>query len=1042
MSGGRIEVGNFVTSATGPADWVITDVAELEGRASIAIADGRQAVLVSGISAAVGDDLQLRVSVRNGVGAAIGSSATFDLSVRVTNERGFLAGYSARRPIIIAARRSAETVTGFILRVGGKFPDLRSVAHGGRVHSPTGNDIRFTTATGVKLPHELVTYDPVTGEIRAWVRLSSWTMNSRYALFMYYGNQTQAAVPEADWRACWVDYLGVWDCRSGADRTGNGHDFAMANVEAGVLVGQAGRFNGTDGAGEMASCAWLDDLQLTACTLQVWATTDPAAIGQNRGVLLAGLRVGRAAEQSLALYQRASNATGSVVNNWFFNVSTGDGSGPEQQGWFVSSANRQTSTPQLIHAVWSSGSPPSMSFDGVEDVGSGGVRGIASGALRALPLHDPGRFYLGWGPDTRPPIRPAFPADGPWMGLLDELRLRSGVLTLAHRRAEYLSGIDPQGFCGIGDPEAADGEVTPIVGLPVRATVAADNRQGVLISVLDRVVNPGGAALSLAEVHELAPPIGTIAAENGKVRYVPDGVFTGIVSAVAEVQAMTSPPQSCSLKVRIDVTPAESGGGSTIDDLPDPAEGRVFRMESATELQRYLAGQLPGAGAPQPGDHVVLLSGRTYQLPDGGQTMVVNVAGEGSAPRRPKTGRPIVFRGESLADPPVLDFTFAVKGHDLVFYGLKWQGYEARRGNQRIFTITGERVRVGRCWFLDFWHKHNLDEVDGKWLNRGAGVGCVAFKGGGSFGRVDHCELSPRAFVYDNLNADENLQLVGVRRGIGFSDFSASNLKNCVVDHNYFHDFPSKLQPDGARDIKGVAWRGHRITLNCYDNRYPSCLVMGEDGSTAMFELRTTAYRNFYFRCNQSRDANVAETKSSGNLWYQEYFKDDDAFFATRQGWNNRMIGIRADGLRKFDVYGNRQEVRGLWMRNSMRGLQIMAGNTPGDQFRSNRQPACWNSLFAGCDVDKIKVAEAFGGFNEVAKNLRLERIRVGDGDEGTLWSDADAPPPGVSLTGRVDRGSLKVTDQLEGDIPEVAPVLKVGVHVGPLAPSVLPEGF
>ena len=54
------------------------------------------------------------------------------------------------------------------------------------------------------------------------------------------------------------------------------------------------------------------------------------------------------------------------------------------------------------------------------------------------------------------------------------------------------------------------------------------------------------------------------------------------------------------------------------------------------------------------------------------------ISGEGSDPCKPKTGRPIVIRGRSLADPPVLDFGFRVTGHDLVFYGLKWDGFEAR----------------------------------------------------------------------------------------------------------------------------------------------------------------------------------------------------------------------------------------------------------------------------------------------------------------------------------------------------------------------------
>lgn len=1037
-TGGVVEMGHFVTNPTG-SDWLITDAGELTGQASVTVAEGRQAIKVDAIEARVGQGLRIRVAVQNGLGMVTGEIATFVVDVVVTEAGGFLAGYGARRRLIVAPQAWAETVTGFVLLVRGTWADLRSVANGGRVRSETGNDIRFTTTGGVKLPHDLATYDPVTGTLTAWVRLSSWTMNSRYALFVYYGNSSQAGVPEADAPACWVDYVGVWDCRTGIDRSGNGRDFSVTSIAGDVLVGDAGRFDGAVAAGTMPSCAWLEELGLTACTLQAWVTTDISAIGQNRGVFLAGPRQGRGAEQSLALYQRASNATGSVVENWLFNVSTGDGSGPEQQGYFVSSGRTQSPQPQLIHAVWASGSAPGLSFNGIGNVGSGGTPGIASGSILALPRERAGPCWIGWGPDTGPPVRPAFPAHGPWKGLIDELRLRGGVMTLAHRRVEYLNHQDPEGFLGVGPAEDALAPVDAIVGMPIRARVANDAAGGVLIDVLSRVHNPSGHLLSLVNLGR-PEPAGSAAFEEGAVRYMPAPGQIGEARLTVDVRDTSIATQDSRIPLRISVTKGAGTTSSVIDDLP--VAGRVIRIRSAAELKQYVTGDLPGAGTPQPGDHIELMPGSVYRLPDADrQQLNVAIAGEASDPCKPKAGRPIVIRGVSLDDPPLLDFGFRVSGHDLVFYGLKWEHYEARFGNQRLFRISGQRVRVARCWFLDYWHKHNLAFDGQHWLNKGAGVGCVAFVGGGSHGRVDHCELSPRSYDYANLDASENRELVGVRRGIGFEKFSATDLKGCVVDHNFFHDFPSKLQPDGERNITGVVWQGQEISLNCYDNRYPSCLVFGEDAGSADTELCATAYRNHYLRCNQSSDANVAETKSSNNLWYQEYFKDCDAFFATRQGWNNRMFGIRADGLRKFDVYGNLQDVRGLYLRNSLKGLQIMAGNTPGDRFVSNTQPACWNSRFTGCDVNKLRLGEAFSNHDEMAKNLKLARMRVGEGVEGVLWASKPTPPPGVSML-KLDSSSLQVSDAAELAIPELAPILVPGTHVGPTAPSVLPEDY
>lgn len=49
--------------------------------------------------------------------------------------------------------------------------DLKSVANGGKVELDPLVDIRFEDTAGVKLPHEIVEYDPATGAIEAWVRL-------------------------------------------------------------------------------------------------------------------------------------------------------------------------------------------------------------------------------------------------------------------------------------------------------------------------------------------------------------------------------------------------------------------------------------------------------------------------------------------------------------------------------------------------------------------------------------------------------------------------------------------------------------------------------------------------------------------------------------------------------------------------------------------------------------------------------------------------------------------------------------------------------
>jgi len=66
---------------------------------------------------------------------------------------------------------------------------LKNAAAGGHVARPQGEDFCFTSSDGItKLSHEMESYDPATGALRAWVRVPALSSTADTTLYLYYGN--------------------------------------------------------------------------------------------------------------------------------------------------------------------------------------------------------------------------------------------------------------------------------------------------------------------------------------------------------------------------------------------------------------------------------------------------------------------------------------------------------------------------------------------------------------------------------------------------------------------------------------------------------------------------------------------------------------------------------------------------------------------------------------------------------------------------------------------------------------------------------------
>lgn len=115
-------------------------------------------------------------------------------------------GYGYQRVIVIDHRKVANTdQINFPVLFNSTDPDLATVDNGGHVASPNGYDIIFSTDPygQTKLDFEIEQYNPVTGQLVAWIRIPTLSHSSDTILYVFYGNHA-ITISQAD-------PAGVWD---------------------------------------------------------------------------------------------------------------------------------------------------------------------------------------------------------------------------------------------------------------------------------------------------------------------------------------------------------------------------------------------------------------------------------------------------------------------------------------------------------------------------------------------------------------------------------------------------------------------------------------------------------------------------------------------------------------------------------------------------------------------------------------------------------------------------------------------------------------
>ncbi|HUU99632.1 MAG TPA: DUF2341 domain-containing protein, partial [Bacteroidales bacterium] len=135
----------------------------------------------------------------------------------------WLTGYQYRKTVTIpAAQISGGPHTDFPVLVTITDADLRTMGNLGLVQNANGWDIVFSIDHSTVLNQQVESYNPVTGQITAWVRIPTLSGGANFVFYLYFGNASVVTDPSttATWSSA---YKGVWHLSGLQDATINGN---------------------------------------------------------------------------------------------------------------------------------------------------------------------------------------------------------------------------------------------------------------------------------------------------------------------------------------------------------------------------------------------------------------------------------------------------------------------------------------------------------------------------------------------------------------------------------------------------------------------------------------------------------------------------------------------------------------------------------------------------------------------------------------------------------------------------------------------------
>lgn len=430
------------------------------------------------------------------------SSTTLEINcVFSANENTFANGFKYYKELLNPARAgSSSTATDFPLLVFLTDDDLRTTANGGRIESSNGWDILFSDQANTPLDFEIESYDALTGNLIAWVRLPSWVISEAYFIRIYYGNSGVATSPSRP-ENVWQSELGVWDSLTGEDLTGRGSDLTPSGVIAGSIIGAAGDFDGSSRLGRSNVSLFGGLTSMTARTL---VSLSNEAVGTDEGIVSHGPITTQDDDQTLVLRLDAHGHFGDAQNCILWGVRTNLGAARVE-----SAADAQTTGELYLAGRYSTGSGASLWIDKALTTPSSSTTpdGAAIASIE-------GPFQIG-----------AAAKDGDsggLNGLIDRVLIRDEELTSDWLSAERDSLVHRNTFLGVGAEIAPGANLGPIAAPFYAQTIGGEP---VSVDVVSGSYDPQESGLTVTAFG--AALNGSVSESSGTISYTPNANFAG-----------------------------------------------------------------------------------------------------------------------------------------------------------------------------------------------------------------------------------------------------------------------------------------------------------------------------------------------------------------------------------------------------------------------------------------------------------------------------------------------------------------------------------
>jgi hypothetical protein len=338
------------------------------------------------------------------------ASATVTLSLAQCGSNG----YSFQRAITIDHTKVPNTdQSNFPFLFNTTDPLLATTANGGHVTNPNGYDIIFTSDPAGQniLNYEMEEYDPVHGQVIAWVRIPTLSHTADTVIYVFYGNSsitTSQQNPTGVWDS---NYMGVWHLANGTTISA---DDSTINGNNGRVVGATATTGKIDGGlNNPSSTSGYIDLSSTAL-----ATATPSTFSLEAWVNLSGV----------GGWPAIVDFDANNSNNWGLYVEGGSGIGVvvgNNMPFLIPSANIQAGWNHIV--ATRDGQGLAMYLNGVETGTTWNDSNYGNGTASAT-------IGLGYGGEL-------------FNGLIDEVRVSTGIARSADWIAtEYNNQSLPSAF--------------------------------------------------------------------------------------------------------------------------------------------------------------------------------------------------------------------------------------------------------------------------------------------------------------------------------------------------------------------------------------------------------------------------------------------------------------------------------------------------------------------------------------------------------------------------------------------------------------------